>query len=394
MLVTIGIATDGRPVISRDGAGRGLTRVRNVAIGLGFHWQRTIECDFPGEIRRNPDPDSPYTLLNTLPLETYLECVVGSEMNPSAPPEFLRAHAIISRSWAAGKIQHRHPGTSGEANTIAADCASDCDCKDMVATDGHRVIIGWEDTSDHEGFHLCGDDHCQRYQGVQPLSAEARDAIRATAGLVLTGPSGQIVDARFSKCCGGRTELFSTCWQAGTGAECLESFEDPWCDLSSFSAESRERLLSSILKDYDRGTEGGYRWETVICGDELRERLRQRHGVDIGEITDLEPLHRGPSGRIFLLRLHGSRGILDIGKELYIRRLLSADCLYSSAFEVEKEEGPRSGFRLRGQGWGHGVGLCQTGAARMAAAGHGFMEILRFYYPGTEICSLDALVGG
>ena len=389
MLVTIGIATDGRPVISREGAGRGLTRVRNVAIGLGFHWQRTIECDFPGEIRRNPDPDSPYTLLNTLPLETYLECVVGSEMNPSAPPEFLRAHAIISRSWAAGKILHRHPAEPPAATS--------------VANGSHRVIIGWEDTSDHHGFHLCADDHCQRYQGVQPLSPEAREAIRATAGIVLTGPSGKIVDARFSKCCGGTTELFSTCWQderRDTPApECLESFDDPWCDLSGLTPEDRDSLLRTILKDYDRTTGGGYRWQTDISARELRDRLRERHGIDIGEITAIEPLRRGMSGRISLLRLRGTTATLDLGKELYIRRLLSPDCLYSSAFEAtligdpttDASIGNHLTFRLRGKGWGHGVGLCQTGAAHMAVCGRSHTSILRFYYPNSTLTHLDTL---
>ncbi len=376
--ITVGIATSGEPDITAN-AESGLTQVRNVVIGLGFHWQRPIACEFPGLIRPNPDRISPFSILNTLPLETYLECVVGSEMNPDAPIEFLRAHAIISRSWAAGKILKRHPEAHESFKA------------EPLTEDSGLSLIGWEDTGDHTGFHVCADDHCQRYQGLQPLSAKARDAIRSTAGMVLTGPSGNIVDARFSKCCGGRTEIFSTCWQ-DKDEECLESFPDPWCDLSGLSLTEREGLLKTILKDYDRSTGGGYRWEAVISADDVSRNLKEKFGIEIGRIKNIRPIRRGPSGRIYLLEIEGGLQRLRLGKELYIRRALSDTHLFSSAFEIEKDSDHPLIFRLSGRGWGHGVGLCQIGAAHMAAAGYSHREILQFYYPNAQLSPLQSFI--
>ncbi|MDE6670312.1 MAG: SpoIID/LytB domain-containing protein [Muribaculaceae bacterium] len=375
--IKVGIKTDGSPVLEHY---TDYTLVKNMLIGDGFHWQRSLEVCLPGEVSLYKsseqseiigsdatEADRNITLINRLPLETYLECVVGSEMNPSASIEFLKAHAVISRSWALGKVLGAHPcNDSGYKNT------SDC-------------LIGWDDTAGHHGFDVCSDDHCQRYQGLQPITPIALQAIRDTAGEVLTVADGSLVDARFSKCCGGRTEVFSTCWQSRS-VSCLESFDDPWCDLSGLSADRRRKLLSSILKDYDLVTEGyGYRWQNEISKTTVRENLWRRFGRDVGEILRLESLHRGPSGRIDLLRIHGTRGTLDLGKELWIRRLLSSSHLYSSAVDIEDLG---SAFRLTGRGWGHGVGLCQIGAANMAVHGYNYRNILSFYYPGAVITSI------
>lgn len=368
-MIRVGIKTAGKPEIeNRDG----FTIVKNMLIGDGFHWQQTIEAKLPGKIylleneeaHRSNDGDEKIKLINELPLETYLECVVGSEMNPEAPIEFLKAHALISRSWALGKILNRH-STDNEGRSA-----------------GESLLIGWDDTAGHSICDVCSDDHCQRYQGWQPISEKALRAIRETTGEVLFSPDGQLVDARFSKCCGGKTEIFSTCWQPRDEA-CLESFDDPWCDLSKLTKTDREHLLRTILKDYDLETQGyGYRWETSIDKTEIAKNLSERFGRDIGEIERLEPLHKGPSGRIDLLRIHGSDGVLDIGKELWIRRLLAPTHLYSSAFEIE-DKGKI--ILLKGQGWGHGVGLCQIGAANMAMHGHSYRNILAFYYPNSRI---------
>ena len=366
--IKVGIKTKGNPLLSER---EGYTIVRNLLIGDGFHWESVVEARLPGEVvpfepQIDAEADRNVTLINILPVESYLECVVGSEMNPKAPIEFLKAHAVISRSWALGIVEDNH------------------------RYEGHRFVneeeslIGWDDNSGHRGFHVCSDDHCQRYQGVQEISPEALRAIRETAGEVLTDSYGNIIDARFSKCCGGKTELFSTCWQPIEVCG-IESFEDPWCDLSSLSVGERKDLLSAILKDYDMATEGyGFRWTAEISKIEVGENLFRHFGRSVGKVIGLEPLHRGPSGRIDLLRIRGSEGCLVLGKELWIRRLLSKSHLYSSAFDIEDAG---DSFILKGRGWGHGAGLCQIGAANMAAHGHDYKSILSFYYPKTELSS-------
>lgn len=373
LTVRVGIKTAGEPMLGEES---GLIRLDNMLIGDGFHWQQTIKVWLPGAVEpyiktsEESSENVNITLINSVPLETYLECVVGSEMNPESPLEFLKAHAVISRSWVLEKIL----GTRKS-------------CKAAKINGGVR-IIGWDDTEGHRAFHVCSDDHCQRYQGIQPIAPKSREAISRTAGEVLLTPTGKIVDARFSKCCGGKTDLFATCWQ-DESPECLESVEDPWCNLSVLSGQKREELLRAVLKNYDLDTSGyGYRWQTEFAKDDVRNNLLSHFNRDIGEIISLEVLHRGPSDRIDLMRIHGSQGVLDIGKELWIRRLLSDTHLYSSAIEIE-DCGKK--FLIKGKGWGHGVGLCQIGAAAMALQGHDYREILSFYYPGSEISQCNGL---
>lgn len=390
MDIRVGIKTAGKPVLRKEGE---FTVLENMLIGDGFHWERTIIARLSGKVelpktaekeaqrnvgkRNNWDEEDRYaqtkdkvSLINILPVETYLESVVGSEMNPSAPIEFLKAHAVISRSWALGKILNLHP----------------CDSYDKINSE--RRLIGWDDTSNHCGFHVCSDDHCQRYQGQQQVHPTSLQAIRDTANEVLISHDGNIIDARFSKCCGGVTELFSTCWQP-MEIEGIKSIEDPWCDLSALSIQSRRLLLSGVLKDYDLSTPGyGYRWETEITKAEIERNLKEKFGRNIGKLLKVIPVHRGPSHRIDLLRLEGTLSSLELGKELWIRRLLSANHLYSSAFDIE-DLGDK--LKLRGKGWGHGVGLCQIGAANMASQGASYKEILSFYYPGTILTNLEEI---
>lgn len=373
--VRVGIKTKGKPRVS---IGEGFSIVHNMLIGDGFHWETSVEASLPGIIEPYPSDelrsgdglsaaDETVSLINILPLESYLECVVGSEMNPEAPVEFLKAHAVISRSWALGKVLNLHNYDS------------------LSAVEEPELLIGWDDTTGHHGFHVCSDDHCQRYQGIQKINPVALDAIRSTAGEVLSDPAGNVVDARFSKCCGGTTELFSTCWQQ-VDPPCLESFSDPWCDLSGLSPNKRNSLLTSILKNYDLQTEDyGFRWTAEISKSDVGDNLLRHFGRSVGEILEIVPLHRGPSGRIDLLGIQGTRGSLSLGKELWIRRLLSSSHLYSSAFDIETRG---SSFILKGRGWGHGVGLCQIGAANMAVNGYDYRSILSFYYPGSHICSI------
>lgn len=365
--IKIGIKTAGEPIIKM---GEGFTLVENMLIGDGFHWQKTIRAKLPGEvsfnrikevnIKESKRREENVTIINTLPLEDYLECVVGSEMNPAAPIEFLKAHAVISRSWALGKILDIHPKGSN------------------ISKDDGGVLIGWDDTGTHKEFHVCSDDHCQRYQGLQPISSVALSAIRETMGEVLTTKEGEVLDARFSKCCGGKTELFETCWQSDSKTG-LVSVTDPWCDLSDLPDLSRRALLSTILKDYDLSTDGyGYSWEVTVPKELIRRRLEECFNKNIGDIVKIEAVHRGISGRIDFLSVEGTCGNIEIGKELWVRRILSDSHLYSSAFEI-KEEG--ESFILKGKGWGHGVGLCQIGAAHMATRGYTYRQILSFYYP-------------
>ena len=374
-LVNIGIKTEGPPVLKEF---KDHTLVENMLIGDTFHWQQTIVAKLPGQlsvIDKNKgnnsitlsESDRNVTLINTLPLEKYLECVVASEMNPSSPSEFLKAHAVISRSWVLGKINRPHiPDRFGEVNT-------------------REVLIGWDDDTGHVGFHVCSDDHCQRYQGLQPLSEETLKAIRETKNEVIISNDGELIDARYSKCCGGETELFSSCWQS-RDKNYLKKIIDPWCNLDAIDPASRRLVFSSILKEYDLSTQGyGFLWTSEISKEDIRKNLKHKFNRDIGVIEDIRPLHRGPSGRIDLLRIKGSHGCLDLGKELWIRRLLSTTHLYSSAFDIV-DKGDT--IVLNGRGWGHGVGLCQMGAANMALHGFSYKDILTFYYPGAKIIKI------
>lgn len=362
-LIRVGLITDGRPEVTPLPDGR--HRIGNLLIGKDFHWERTIAITTPGEIETLNEtetrPDR-VTLILTLPIESYLKMVVGSEMNPLAPSEFLKAHAILSRSWALGKILHSHPeGHEGKLDT------------DMIH-------IGWDDTADHHGFDVCSDDHCQRFQGESPLPRACAEAIEATRGLVLTDSQGHVVDARFSKCCGGRSERFSTCWQ-DMEPPCIESVEDSWCDYSGLDEKTRRDLTSAVMKDYDLATSDFHDWEERVPKSLVGNRIRTCLSRDIGDVTSIMPLKRGVSGRISLLRVSGTKGSIDVGKELHIRRILSESHLKSSWFDAEDTG---DSLTLKGHGWGHGVGLCQMGAARMALA-HGYEDILKFYFPHAEI---------
>lgn len=370
--IHVGLLTWGMPVLHN--CEEGFT-VDNLLIGAGFHWQRTIRAAFRGTHEFLSVPQGHIHLVNSIPLELYLESVVGSEMNPEAPEEFLKAHAVISRSWALKKT-----GLCHEDKCIASTSVHEK--RENKFDTGAAEITTWEEADSHFGFDVCSDDHCQRYQGLPPESAiNASRAVQATKGLVLTDKKGNIADTRFHKCCGGRTETFSNCWQ-DIDIDYLISKECPWCDLSDMEPEARERLLHSVLKEYDMHTGDFHDWTKHVDSSSIRENLIINHGLDIGNILHLQPIKTGNSGRITQLGIIGERGTVKIGKTLAIRRLLAAECLKSSRFDIESSP---EVFTLRGHGWGHGVGLCQIGAARMAAEGKTFDEILAFYYPGTVL---------
>ena len=298
--------------------------LRNVRIGIGFHWDRHEDQEFAGTLEIRHNPDGTQTAINTIDLEDYLCSVISSEMSANSPMELLKAHAVISRSWAIRAMEHPN----------------------------------------HEGFHVCADDHCQRYEGLRRLNERAVQAVRATAGQVLTY-DGKICDCRYHKCCGGKTEIWSTCWE-DIDVPYIRSVECPYCGRVS------ERTLQLVLNNYDQETKDFHDWEVRYSVEELSRIVRDKTGIDFGEITDLVPLRRGASGRIYELQIVGSKHTDVISKELNIRYALSPKCLYSSWFEVKKEDGT---FVLKGHGWGHGAGLCQIGAAEMAEEGFTYEQI-------------------
>ena len=348
-----------------------------VKIGKDFHWERLQEQTFAGTLKFIVE-NGAVTAVNIIGLEDYLLSVISSEMRASASLEFLKAHAVISRSWAVAQLRSRH-AHSGEIPFAAPDTPSLVTWLENKKPDhvGHDDrIVKWFDHDDHKHYDLCADDHCQRYQGLTlAIGENVRTAIDATWGQTLRF-DGEVCDTRFSKCCGGLTERFSTCWE-DKDVPYLPVKEDPWCNTDD------KAVLGQVLNDYDLETPDFYRWTEEYTVEELSDLVRERSGIDIGTLTALTPLERGGSGRIKLLRFEGTKGSFEAGKELIIRRFLSKSHLKSSAFDAEFTADGH--VILHGSGWGHGVGLCQIGAANMAAHGHTYQEILAFYYPGSEL---------
>ena len=360
-----------------------------VTIGVDFHWERQVTQKFAGRLKFITDGGK-VTAVNEIGVEDYLLSVISSEMKSSAGLEFLKAHSVISRSWVMAQILNRKKSVAGflpcEAPHNVAELVTMLDCKAGEGKEeSHDTeYIKWFDHDDHKVFDVCADDHCQRYQGLTMAVGETvRKAIDQTWGLVLKS-GGEICDARFSKCCGGRMELFSTCWedkdypylQALPDTPDEKPGGDPFCDSTD------EKILSQVLNDYDLETKDFYRWTVEYSRNEVSDLIRTRSGIDFGTIQELIPIERGPSGRIKRLRVVGSKREMIIGKELIIRKWLSSSHLKSSAFTVIWN-GDK--LTLKGSGWGHGVGLCQIGAAVMASKGYCFQAILGHYYPGSEL---------
>ena len=308
--------------------------LKNVRIGIGFHWDRYEDQEFAGTLTIRNNADGTQTAINTIDLEDYLCSVISSEMNANSPMELLKAHAVISRSWAIRAMQKPN----------------------------------------HEGFDVCADDHCQRYEGLRRMSERAVEAVLATAGQVLLY-NDEICDCRYYECCGGKTEIWRTCGE-DIDVPYIQSVRCDYCKSPS------PKILRLVLNDYDQETKDFRDWKVTYKDEELNEIIRTKSGIDFGEIIDLIPLHRGASGRIDQLRIVGTKHTEVIGKELQIRYWLSRSCLYSSWFEVAHENGV---WTLSGHGWGHGAGLCQIGAAVMATEGKTYEEILTYYYPGTRL---------
>ena len=312
--------------------------LKNVRIGIGFHWDRHEDQEFTGQLEIRDNADSTQTAINTIDLEDYLCSVISSEMNANSPMELLKAHAVISRSWAIRAMQKPN----------------------------------------HEGYDVCADDHCQRYEGLRRMNERAVEAVNATRGQVLMF-GDEICDCRYYKCCGGRTEIWRTCWE-DIDVPYIQSVQCDYCKSPS------PKVLRLVLNDYDQETKDFRDWTVKYTDAELDAIIAEKSGMDFGHIIALVPLHRGASGRIDSLKIVGTKHTEIIGKELKIRYWLSKSCLYSSWFEVSHENGL---WTLNGHGWGHGAGLCQIGAAVMASEGHPYEEILSYYYHNTQLKIAD-----
>ena len=424
--------------------------LHRVKIGINFHWEREEDQMFSGGLTVLPAGEG-LVAINSVPVEDYLLSVISSEMNGDAPEEFLKAHAVISRSWllarptlgggdnkladgeAGSCTDHspEHPVSDGLPDSVADSSEKCSDIPDIHSNKtfsdyGPERIIRWYDREDHTLFDVCADDHCQRYQGLlRAGNANIRKAVEATRGLVLTdGPDGSICDTRFSKCCGGVTERFSACW-ADEDFPYLQAIRDNAAKDSISSAgsvpdlsdeqtarnwilsspealcnTSDPDLLSTVLNSYDQETADFYRWKVEYTQAGLSDLLHRRSGIDFGDVLELRPLKRGASGRIIELLIRGTLRTVIVGKELEIRRWLSESHLYSSAFVVDTDygQGPDISeivttlipvrFILHGAGWGHGVGLCQIGAAAMSAQGCTFDRILAHYFRGSCLTRL------
>ncbi len=370
--------------------------LKDVTIGVDFHWEQQENQKFNGAIKLIADKDK-IVVINIVPIEQYLISVISSEMNANSSLELLKAHAIISRSWLIAQIEKQ-------------DSLINSDNKYQTVFETDDELIKWYDREEHEHFHVCADDHCQRYQGIVRTNKSVEKAVNETKGLVLTYDN-KICDARFSKCCGGVTELFENCWEpihynylpriadniniTAENSKDLKVEENAvaWINNSpeAFCNTDDKEILSQILNDYDHSAKDFYRWKVEYSQDELSKLITEKSGYNFGEILDLTAVERGESGRLIKLKITGTKKIITIGKELEIRKWLSKSHLYSSSFVIEKKNivnNVPQNFVITGAGWGHGVGLCQIGAAVMAHKGYSYEKILHHYFKNVTIKEL------
>ena len=366
--------------------------LHDVTIGINFHWERKEDQKFKGELHFIIDNDKIHAV-NALGIEDYLISVISSEMSATSSMELLKAHAVISRSWLLAQVQ-KNKSLQSEEQKYQATFRTDDE------------LIKWYDREDHTFFDVCADDHCQRYQGItRSTTPLVERAVKETWGEILA-IEGVICDARFSKCCGGVTEVFENVWEP-VNHSYLQKIVDndlfpegfnlelededtarQWIlgNPAAFCNSSDKNVLKQVLNDYDQETNDFFRWKVVYSQEELSKLVKMRTGIDFGKIIDLIPVERGVSGRLIKLQIVGTLKTMIIGKELEIRKSLSKSHLYSSAFIIEKNDvAGKINFILRGAGWGHGVGLCQIGAAVMGDKGYSYHEILLHYFRGAGL---------
>lgn len=367
----------------------------DVIIGVEFHWERAVNQRFNGNLRFYAE-DGKLNAVNILDLEEYLLSVISSEMSATSSLELLKAHAVMSRSWLIAQIEK----------------SKEVKAADYTTTEEiEGGYLRWYDREDHDKFDVCADDHCQRYQGITMISsAEVAEALKDTRGKALVYKD-KVCDARYYKACGGMTDLFENTWEPINHpylAPIVDNPETPkgynmdltveenariWIESSpeAFCNTNDIEILSQVLNNYDQETTDFYRWTVELSQNEIKQLLKDKINVDVGDVIDLIPIERGPSARLIQLKIKGTAGEITIGKELEIRKAFSKSHLYSSAFVVDivldkaNPNNPPQSFILKGAGWGHGVGLCQIGAAMMGAKGYSYEEILAHYFPGADI---------
>ena len=365
--------------------------VKNIIVGNKFHWQRKENERFIGSLKIIKD-DGHITVINILPVEDYLTSVISSEMSTKSSVEALKSHAIISRSWVFSQIKKSKAGRE----------------KSKTEFNSETEHLKWYDREEHKLYDVCNDDHCQRYHGItKVISGVASQAIEFTRGIVLKD-GDEICDARYSKCCGGLSELYENVWEP-VKHNYLKSVIDykfepenyetdltveknavKWIkgNPSAFCNTADKNVLSQILVDFDQATRNFFRWKVEYGQEEISKLIFEKSGIDFGDIVDLVPVERGASGRLYKLKIVGTKKTLIVGKELEIRKFLSTTHLYSSAIVIDKagdDKGVPKKFIIHGAGWGHGVGLCQIGAAVMASKGYMFDEILLHYFSGVKL---------
>jgi stage II sporulation protein D len=368
--------------------------LKNVTIGVDFHWEQQVNQRFKGSLKLVPE-NGKVRAVNIIDLDEYLKSVISSEMSEAGSLSLLKAHAVISRSWLLAQIEKTKSLRAG-----GGIYQTSYETKDEITR--------WYDREDHQNFDVCADDHCQRYQGITKIqTGKAMQAVEDTSGEVLTF-EGKICDARYSKCCGGVTENFENVWEPVQHlylSKVVDNNEIPanfnlnlkdetnaenWIRNTppAFCNTVDKYILEQVLPGFDQATTDFFRWKVEYSQKEIAELLKNRSGFDFGEIINLEPVERGVSGRLTKLKITGTQKTLVVGKELEIRKCLSKSHLYSSAFVVdcsEVENRIPQKFVFTGAGWGHGVGLCQIGAAVMGEKGYSYREILNHYFKGAEL---------
>ena len=370
--------------------------LKDVTIGIDFHWEQKENQKFQGTLKLIVEGDK-VRAINIVRLEDYLKSVISSEMSATSSPDLLKAHAVISRSWLLAQIdKSKLLGDSGKTYVTSIETVDE--------------LVKWYDREDHDTFDVCADDHCQRYQGITKIhSGKALQAVEETFGEVLMSDD-KICDARFSKCCGGLSENFENVWEPVRhkyltkvvdsefgDTTCVDLRVEEEADLwirnkpHAFCNTTDQKILSQVLPDFDQTTTDFYRWKIKYSQKEISGLIKKRSGLDFGEIVKLEAVKRGHSSRIIKLKITGTKKTLTIGKELVIRKWFSESHLYSSAFVIDHldiEDGIPQTIVLTGAGWGHGVGLCQIGAAVMGEKGYSYKEILNHYFKGAELKKL------
>ena len=368
--------------------------IRDVVIGVKFHWERKEKQRFTHSLKLIKD-NGKITVINIVPIEKYLMSVISSEMSAKCSLQMLKATAVVSRSWLLAQIEKSKAIKSAHTNY-------------KTVYESEDELIRWYDREDHKLFDVCADDHCQRYQGVTKMTSDAaRKAVEQTTGIVLL-ENDKILDARFSKSCGGISESFENVWEPVKHPSIsaiydykfvVDDFDDDFLkeenaakwikgNPPAFCNTNDPKILNQILLDYDQETKDFYRWKVEFTQQQISDLIKRKSGIDFGFIKDLVPVERGFSSRLVKLKIVGTKKTLTIGKELEIRRTLSETHLYSSAFIVEKfgdVDGVPEKFLLRGAGWGHGAGLCQIGAAVMSEQGYQFDEIAIHYFKGAKL---------